>query len=401
MLTRRNFLRAGASGLALLALPGTSRLASAATSRNVLVVIYLRGGADGLTLVPPYGDAEYTQLRPTISVPQNEMTPLTGFFGMHDSMPALQNLYAGGRLSVVHAVGSTDDTRSHFDAQDFMERAAPGNKTIADGWLNRYLALRGQGQVLAGISMAGNQEVSLVGSSPNLSVSSLSSFRLSGSFTEDRKTAIRALHGVSPDSILSGSVNDVLDVEALLDSIDNDTPVEYPDNSFGRRLRDLAAMIRSDIGIHVAGLSIGGWDTHDDQVGRISGPAGLLSAGVGAFYEDLGGDGDRVLTLIMTEFGRTVVENGTFGSDHGRGSVMMAVGAGIAGGNVLLKDGTWPGLTPSPPREPRRDLDVTTDFRDVFAEVLNRHLGVSTGELPAVFPDFVPVSENFPGLFTG
>ncbi len=398
MISRRDFLRAGTAGLALLAIPGSGRVARAATSRNVLVVVYLRGGADGLSLVAPYGDPEYASLRPTLSLPQNQLNVLDGFFGMHGNLGELAALYGSNELSVVHCSGLTYETRSHFDAQDFMERAAPGDKSVTDGWLNRYLALRGQDSALAGVSIGWSDEAALAGPAASLSLTSLSRFSVSGPFPEERKATMQAMHSQHPNSLLSTKFSDMLATEELLTSVSTDTSVEYPDNSFGRQLRDLAALIRADVGLHVGALSLGGWDHHDDQTGQFENSAARLSTGLGAFYQDLGGDANRVLTLVMTEFGRTVEENGTFGTDHGRGSAMMALGGGVAGGNVLLKNGTWPGLTPNQ-GWPRRDLDVTTDFRDVFAEVLARHLGLGGAQLSSIFPDFTPAAQNYPGLF--
>jgi uncharacterized protein (DUF1501 family) len=396
-LTRRNFLRTTAAGFAAVALPLVpGRTARGATSRNVLVAVYLRGGADGLNLVIPYADAEYYSLRPTIAVPSGQYVPVTGLFGMHAGISDLQSLYASGDLAVVHCVGSTDETRSHFDAQDYMERAAPGDKSVVDGWLNRYLADAGGGSVLAGVTLGWSREASLEGSAPNLSMPSIRSFDLGGSHVEERKAAIHSLHGADPGSLLSERTEETLAVVDAIAGISTDTAVLYPDNHFARQLRDVAALIRADLGVHVAAVSLGGWDNHDDQVAEMQGPMETLSQALSAFYQDLGGDAGRVLTLVMTEFGRTVEENGTFGADHGRGSLMFALGGGVAGGRVILKDDTWPGLTPND-GWPRRDLDVTTDFRDVFAEVLDRHLGLV--DLSPIFPGFTPQASNYPGLY--
>jgi uncharacterized protein (DUF1501 family) len=396
-LTRRNFLRTTAAGLATVALPLVpSRTARGATSRNVLVAVYLRGGADGLNLVIPYADAEYYSLRPTTAVPAGQYVPVTGLFGMHSSISELQALYASGDLAVVHCAGSTDQTRSHFDAQDYMERAAPGNKSVVDGWLNRYLAAVGQGSALAGVTLGWSREASLDGLAPNLSMPSLSSFDLGGSHVEERKAAIHSLHGANPGSLLTERTEETLAVVDAIAGVSTDTAVPYPQTSFARQLRDVAALIRADLGVQVAALSLGGWDNHDDQVVNMQRPMERLSQALSAFYQDLGGDAGKVLTLVMTEFGRTVEENGTFGADHGRGSLMFALGGGVTGGRVILKDDTWPGLTPNE-SGPRRDLDVTTDFRDVFAEVLDRHLGL--GDQSAIFPNFAAQASNYPGLY--
>ncbi len=394
MLTRRRFLQVGAAGTAALLLPPPG--ARAATSRNVLVVVFLRGGADGIHMVVPTGDPEYAVLRPTLALPQDQLLPLTSFFGLNPELADLQPLYDAGELAVIHCVGSPDDNRSHFDAQDFMERAAPGNKTVYTGWLNRYLEIAGQGAVLAGVTLGNAKAKSLEGPAPNLALGSVDDFALTNVLRDERKAAIQAMHAGRGD-LLASRTDETLAVVETLAGVSTQTPVTYPDHGFARDLRDIAALIRADVGVHVAAVSLGGWDSHDDQINHMQRPMQRLAPALAAFHQDLGADASRVLTLVMTEFGRTVEENGTQGADHGRASMMLALGGGVGGGRVILESDTWPGLTQNQ-GYPRRDLEVTTDFRDVFAEVLTRHLGVA--DPSPMFPGFSVDPANRPGLFT-
>lgn len=393
MITRRHFLQGTAAGIGALALPtGLVTGANAATSRNVLVVFFLRGGADGINLVIPSGDADYDTIRPTLAVPAAQRLPLDGFFDMNPSLSELQTRFQNQELAVLHAVGSPDTNRSHFDCQDFMERASPGDKSVDDGWLNRALAQIGGNDPLAGISMGSSASGALAGPAQNLSLQSIDDFALGGDFEAERRVALNALHN-DPSTLLGERTAQTFSTIDAIASVANDSTVVYPDNSFGRRLRDIAALIRADIGVQVANISIGGWDNHDNQAAEMPGPMRGLSTGLDAFYTDLAGDASRVLTLVITEFGRTAEENGTNGTDHGRASVMLAMGGSAVGGQVHLAGGSWPGLAQT---SWDRDLEVTTDFRNVFAEVLDKHLGVTN--LAPIFPNFTAQTVNYPGI---
>ena len=408
-LNRRELLRSSAVGLtAFLVPPGLARVASASTTAPVLVALYLRGGADGLDLVPPIADPLYYEARPTIQVPPGTELALDGFFGLNPALAPLQPLYQSGDLCILHACGSPDPTRSHFDAQDFMERAAPGNKSILDGWLNRYLLVSSQGASISGISLSSARAKALAGPAPSLAFSSIRGFRLGGAFRNERRAALEDRYAQIPGTLIGSSVLDAFSAIDLVATANTDTTVEYPSGSLARRLRDAAALIKADIGARVITVDTGGWDHHSGQLGRMENVAGGLAAALAAFHEDLGDCANTTLTLCMTEFGRRRDENGAAGTDHGHGGVMMAVGGGIAGQRVLCKDvggsgvptpsGRWPGLAEEN-LDAGKDLVTSIDFRDIFAEALVRHMGLSQAEAGPVFPGFGVTAANFPGLY--
>jgi uncharacterized protein (DUF1501 family) len=355
----------------------------------VLVALYLRGGADGLNLVIPHGDPFYYSARPTIQVPPGEELDLDGFFGLHPALADLLPLYQSGELAILHAAGSPDPTRSHFDAQDFMEKAAPGDKSIVDGWLNRYLVAAGGGDALAGISLSRTMVKAMLGPAPSLAFSAINAFRFTGAYQIERRAALETRYDLMPETVLGSSVMDALSAIDVITEVPTDTDVIYPQGSaLGAALRDAAALVKAQIGVRVVAIDLGGWDHHTSELTR-------LAAALAAFRADLGTHSNRTLTLCMTEFGRRVEQNGGGGTDHGHGGIMLALGGGIAGGRVITKDNQWPGLAPED-RWMGQDLMATTDFRDVFAEVLSRHMRLS--DVDPVFPDFSVDPWNFPGL---
>jgi uncharacterized protein (DUF1501 family) len=403
-ITRRAFLRTtGAAALSAFVLPRVgARRALAAERPPVLVALYLRGGADGLNLVVPSGDPAYYASRPTIAVPKGVELPLDGFFGLNPTLAPLVPLYAAGALAFVHAVGSPDPSRSHFDCQDFMERAAPGNRTIVDGWLARWLAVAGGGRAIAGITLRHTRVKALQGAAPSLAFATLDGFALSGNAVDERRAALASRY----EDVQAGAAGALLgdagalafDALDLLASVDRTTAVAYPKTELGTALADAAALIKADVGVRAIAVDLGGWDHHTDTAQRTDDVAPDLAASLAAFHADLGTHAATTLTLAMTEFGRRVAENGTEGTDHGHGGVMFALGGGIAGGRVLVR-GAWPGLTPDDLYR-GQDLAVTTDFRSVFAEALHRHLAVGTTELGAILPGFTIDATTFPGLWT-
>src|SRR6266404_7739031 len=357
-ITRRIFLRNGA-----LAVVGTSVLPSFLTraafgasdpgvrSRR-LVVIFQRGAADGLNIVVPHGEPSYYAMRPTINIPKKSVLDLDGFFGLHPAMTSFEPLWKQKHLAIVHAAGSPDPTRSHFDAQDFMESGTPGVKVTDDGWLNR--ALRDLPP----------------DNSPD-------------------KPAFRAIGlGQSLPRILSGKEPAVAVKTLKAADPTHYTPAanaNYPKVRFGDDLKQLAQLIKANLGVQVAFADIGGWDHHVNEgstQGQIANVVSEFSQSIGALWIDLGDLAEDTVIVTMSEFGRTARENGNRGTDHGHANVMFVMGGPVKGGKVY---GRWPGLDDRHLYE-GRDLEVTTDFRGVLSESLLRHLG--TKELPTVFPGF-------------
>ena len=391
-ITRRRFLTGAAAGFAALAWPGAGR---GQGSDRVLVALFLRGAADGLNLVVPHGDPDYYALRPGVRVSPGTELDLDGFYGLHPALAPLLPLYSSNELVWVHAAGSPHDSRSHFDAQDFMERAAPGDPTVATGWLNRYLQAAGIAPGHAGITIGTGTSPALQGDVPTLSFKSLARFQLTGARRARRRDALEAMYSWTSARLLGQAAEGAFATVDLLGQVVPTPAVAYPLTGFGAAMQEVAALIKADIGVRVVSVSLGGWDHHSNELTRLEGVANDLAATLAAFHADLGVDASRTLTLGMTEFGRTAAENGSGGTDHGHGSVMLALGGGVSGGQVVTAGGQWPGLGPADLFE-GRDLAVTTDFRDVFAEVLDRHMGLA--DLAPVFPGFQPSPSSHPGI---
>jgi uncharacterized protein (DUF1501 family) len=411
-LTRRELISAGAAMATVYFLPQSARRALAAPGPDkVLVAIFLRGGADALNLVVPAFDADYYAVRPSIAVNAGTELQLNGGdnhgFGFFPLCTDLKAMYDAGELLAIHLAGSTDPSRSHFDAQDFMERAAPGNKSITSGWLNRYLAAINNADPVAGLSISANPQLAMRGGAPNVAFSAINEFLVQGDFPAARRTALQAYYSSSSDT-LGTSVNDALAAVDVIQSVNTATGVSYPNNPLAKALKDVAAIIKAEIGVKVVAVDLDGWDHHSNlntQLGTVGGEDGdgkavELNGALKAFRDDLGATYlPRTLTLCMTEFGRRVKQNGGAGCDHGHGGVMFALGGGISGGRLILKNNNWPGLTPAD-LYIGEDLQVTTDFRDVFAEALSVHMGTSISALAPVFPGFTAKASNFAGLYT-
>lgn len=394
-LDRRQFLKHSLVAASALVLPGGAERARATGTAPALVALFLRGGADGLTLVPPHGDPSYYALRPNLQVAPGSELDLDGFFGLHPALAPLLPLYDTGALAVLHAAGSPDPSRSHFDAQDFMETAAPGDKSVVDGWLNRFLASAGAGDPLAGVSLRKQASRAMAGPTPTVAFSSIARFALGGAYPTQRRAALEALYQTTGDGPLAAGLESAFASLDRVASVDTSTAVAYPGSPLASALRDAAALIKGAAGVRAVSIDAGGWDHHSDQLERIAPLAGDLAGSLAAFYEDLGPCADDTVTLVMTEFGRRPNENGALGADHGHGGMMLALGGGVQGGRVLVPGG-WPGLAPGDLFD-GEDLEVVTDFRAVFAEVLKRHMGAA--DLADVFPGYPPSATDFPGLF--
>jgi uncharacterized protein (DUF1501 family) len=412
-LSRRAFLRAGALALMSYGLDPMflTRAAYAARragrgDRRTLVVLFQRGAVDGLNMVIPHGDPLYYRERPTIAVPQEQVIDLDGYFGLHPALAPLKPLWDERRLAAIHAIGSPDSTRSHFDAQDYMETGTPGVKNTPDGWLNRYCQHAREHADTPFRAVAFGPELPRIlgGSAPALAVDDLRAFGIQPprEAVRDKLTrAFEALYASAPTSMLASTAGEGFAAAQMLRSIDAAHYVpgngaQYPSGRFGQSLQQIAQLIKSDLGLEIAFADLGGWDTHVNQggaQGQLANRLTELGQGLAAFARDLGDKMDDVVVLTMSEFGRTVKENGDVGTDHGHATVMFALGGGVHGGKVL---GRWPGLAPEQ-RYEQRDLAVTTDFRDFFAEALDRHLGAR--DMGAIFPGVAHA--RFPGAFKG
>ena len=395
--TRRSLL--GAAALTGLAATGVStQLAYAAPgwTGDTLVVLSLRGGFDGLTAVAPIGDPDYYKARPTIGLPKNQVIAGDGTFGLHPALAPLLPLWQGGKLAAVHAVGQANPTRSHFAAMEAMENAAPGT-SVRTGWLDRMLGVTGADGPLAGVSVgAARPHRLLSGPAADIAMGSIDGFTLAGdSAKRPRAAALRAMYGDAPAMLAQTALtaDRALAATAGLRGAAY-TPANgavYPATELGAALRDVARLIKAKVGLATAAVDCGDWDMHEGLGTAVKGQRMHdnltdLALALAAFATDLGTDGLASTTLLtISEFGRRVQENGSRGVDHGHGNAMLLLGGGVRGGRVYAK---WPGLAPA--ALVAGDLAVTTDYRSVIGEVLQKRCGV--GDLSQVFPSATPSS---------
>jgi uncharacterized protein (DUF1501 family) len=415
MISRRVFLKDGAFALVSLGfapsfLTRTAFAQGRSGRTRQLIAIFQRGAVDGLNVVVPFGEGDYYQARPSIAIPRpgsgdNAVIDLDGFFGFNPRLQPLKRFWDAHQLAIVHACGSPDATRSHFDAQDYMETGTPGMKSTADGWLNRYLQTRRveSATPFRAVALTGQVPRMLQGSSPALAMSQIGQFGIrAGQSTEIANASFEALYASAADRVLNGTGREAFDAIKMLKTNDPlkyepEHGADYPRSPFGQALKQIAQLIKANVGIEVAFADVGGWDTHVNQgagQGQLAGRLDDFSRSIAALVTDLGDRMEDTVVLTMSEFGRAVGENGNRGTDHGHGNAMMVIGGGVRGGRV---HGRWPGLS----REHRfegRDLAVTTDFRDVFGEIVVRHLGVADAR--PIFPGYDVQPKRFPGLFT-
>ncbi len=370
--------------------------ATAANSR--LVVVFLRGAVDGLSVVVPYAEAAYYRARDRIAIspPGNDggSIDLDGRFALHPSLVALMPYWQSGQLAFVHAAGSTDPTRSHFDAQDYMESGTPGRKSTADGWINRLIGvLPGSGTALnVGAVMpralAGRQPVAVLPSGRSaMRAGPLERPRIGAAFDElysgnDRLGEAYRESRLSRREMMATLGNE--NIEAEMQAANNGAA---PASVFAGDAGRLARLMRGDPRIRIAFVAAGGWDTHANQGasrGQLANRLQALGTGLAGLAQGLGPALADTVIVVMSEFGRTVRQNGNGGTDHGHGNVMWLLGGPVAGGRI---HGQWPGLDASALYE-GRDLAVTTDFRDVLANVAARHLRIPDPQLALLFPDF-------------
>ena len=397
---RRFFLRNGA-----LAIAGTAAIPSflvrsvmaeaAATPGRRLVVIFQRGAADGLNVVVPYKEQNYYAMRPGIAIPDNQVIDLDGFFGLNPSLAAFKPLYDQGHLAVVHAAGSPDMSRSHFDAQDFMESGTPGVKSTQDGWLNRALQSedlrhRQEHTAFRAVALGSAVPRTLAGKIPAIALTKLDSFTVGGHgpAPSPAANAFEAMYADSGDSILHATGDETFEAMKMLRDANPAqykpaAGIEYPNNEFGNNMKQIAQLLKSNLGVEAAFTDVGGWDTHQNQGGvngQLADRLREFSSAIAAFWQDMGDDAENITLVTMSEFGRTARQNGTGGTDHGHANAMFVLGGSVKGGKVY---GRWPGLADGQLNE-GRDLAVTTDFRQVLGEAVSKTIGANNLDL--VFP---------------
>ena len=414
-MNRRYFLKSGgialaSVGMSLSAPAFLERLVlgnPAGGKRKTLIAIFQRGAVDGLNMVVPFGESSYYDARRSIAIPKpaagnpEAAIDLDGFFGLHPSMRSFKSLWDSKRLAIVHASGSPDNTRSHFDAQDYMESATPGVKSTRDGWLNRYLQSNRDPNETSfrAVSMTRTMPRVLQGPAPAVALAKLSDFAIrAGKSSENIQGGFEAIYGQKSTDVLAGTGRETFEAVNYLKKANPqqyqpENGAQYPRGPFGDSLLQIAQLIKADVGLEVAFADLGGWDTHVNQGNSRGQLANLLqqfSAGIAALYQDLGQRMDDVVILTMSEFGRTVRENGTRGTDHGHANAMFVMGNSVRGGKVY---GRWPGLKSDQLYE-ERDLALTTDFRDVFGEIATRHLGNKN----SLFPGYSLSASRFKGF---
>ncbi len=408
--TRRIFMKsAGIAMFGLGSAPAWLARASAAetvgTRKKVLVAIFQRGAVDGLNVVVPFGDKRYYELRPSIAIPAptgglDAAIDLNGYFGLHPALAPLKPIYDSNHLAVVHAVGSPDPTRSHFDAQDYMESGTPGRKATADGWLNRALPVELSGKIspVRAVSVGTEVARSLRGAQEALAMNNLNDFKVRDTLGSDM---YEAMYESSADKAMNGTGRRTFEAVKMVETIQKQpyapaNGANYPGGRFSQSLQQIARLIKADLGMEVAFTDVGGWDTHVNEVaatptqGQLANLLTNFGQSLAAFYQDMGDRMADVTLVTMSEFGRTARENGNRGTDHGHANYMMVLGGNIKGGKVY---GDWPGLDQEQLYE-QRDLNLTTDFREVLSELVVRHLGNT--QIANVFPGYT--GSRYPGL---
>jgi uncharacterized protein (DUF1501 family) len=407
MPTRRFFLRNSAlamvgAGAAPLWLERALYGADApGTRKKILVAIFQRGAADGLNVVVPHGDPAYYDLRPTIAIPRPTSEPskrdsaaidLDGFFGLHPSLAPLKPLFDERQLAIVDAVGSPDPTRSHFDAQDYMESGTPGRKGTQDGWMNRSLPkVQGKVSPVRAVSLGPVLPRSMRGPTPAVALQTIDSFQVRNA---EAAKQFQQMYTESGDPMIQAAGRETFEAVAMLQAIQRRPYIpaagaDYPRGRLGASLQQIAQLIKSDVGVEMAFADIGGWDHHVNEAPQLSNLLSEYGRSLTAFWKDMGDRMQDVVLVTMSEFGRTAHENGNRGTDHGHANSMFVMGGGVKGGKVY---GKWPGLQKEQLYE-GRDLALTTDFRDVLGELVSRHLG--NPSVKSVFPGYTP---SFLGL---
>jgi uncharacterized protein (DUF1501 family) len=418
---RRYFLKTSGIGVASFGLMAAApeflhQFAAAQTLKNgygrkkVLVIIFQRGAVDGLNMIVPHGEGEYYRLRRNIAIGQPGKTEgaidLDGYFGLHPMMRPLEKFWKSKQLAVIQSAGSPSNTRSHFDEQDYMESGTPGNKSTRDGWLNRLLQITAEkpASPFRAVSMTQALPRSLYGHASSIAMTTLSDFAIkAGLYTADLKGGFEDVYQQNAKDTLGSTGKETFEAVDYLKKANPaqyapENQAAYPNSQFGRSMMQIAQLIKAGVGLEIAFTDTGrdvNWDTHLNEGGsrgQLANYLGSFSQAIAAFATDLGSRMDDVMVLTMSEFGRTARENGSRGTDHGHGNAMLVLGNAVKGGKVY---GDWKGLKPDQLNE-GRDLAVTTDFRDVLAEVASRHLG--SRDMSVLFPNYNVNRSNFRGF---
>jgi uncharacterized protein (DUF1501 family) len=384
-------------------------LTNASGKKKILITIFQRGAVDGLNMVVPFGDGDYYNLRRTIAVQKPNQADgainLDGYFGLHPSLKPLEKFWQNKQLAVVHSVGSPDNTRSHFDAQDYMEAGTPGVKSTRDGWLNRVLQEKktDKDSPFRAVSMTQQLPRSLYGRAPSVAMTNLADFAINaGIYTQSVQGGFEGIYQQNSKDSLNETGKETFEAVNFLKQANPaqyqaENGARYPNNPFAQSLLQIAQLIKANVGLEVAFTDTPGlnWDTHANEGGARGQIANLLNGfgqAIAAFATDLGKRMDDVVILTMSEFGRTVRENGSRGTDHGHANSMFVLGNSVKGGKIY---GDWKGLGNENLYE-GRDLAVTTDFRDVLGEVALKHLG--NKNLDKIFPNYQATATKFRGF---
>ena len=415
---RRAFVKSGALALVTMGLsPSFLRRTTfgmelvKAPNGKVLICLFQRGAADALNIIVPHGERAYYAMRPSIAIAQPSRSAaggaidLDGFFGLHPALAPLKPLYDRGLLAPVHAVGSPSTTRSHFDAQDYMETGTPDVKGTTDGWLNRYLAVKGTCDEcnlaktpFRAVALTPQTPRILEGPNATVAMNSLDEFSVRA--TGNSAERLEALYRTGSADLVHGTGAEMFDAVKMLRAANPrkyqpQNNAVYPRSQFGQRLLQIAQLIKANVGLEIAFADVGGWDTHVNQgssTGQLAQRLDDFSRSIAALVTDLGDRMDDVVIMTMSEFGRMARENGNRGTDHGHAGALFVIGGHVKGGKV---HGKWPGLEKEQLYE-GRDLALTTDFRSVFAEVVSDHLGARA--LDRIFPGFTAAPRDFLGV---
>jgi len=413
--SRRYFMKQG--GIAMVGLstmPAFLQRAVAATpssGKKQLVVLFQRGAADGLNIVVPFGEQNYYRMRPTIAIPEPRRgsadcaVDLDGFFGLHPSLASLAPLFHKNELAIVHAAGSPDPTRSHFDAQDFMESGTPGRKATEDGWLNRALenVPEENASPFRAVAMGANLPRMLRGAAAAIALPDVRQFKVmaqNSNMDHVAEGGFEAMYAQTVDHALRGTGTETFEAIDMLRKADPgkykpENGADYGKSRLGQSLQQIGQLLKADMGTEVLFVDCGGWDNHVNEggaQGQLSNLLRDLGQGMSAFRQDMSDRMQNIVFVTMSEFGRTAKENGNRGTDHGHANCMFVMGGDVKGGKVY---GPWPGLNEGQLNE-GRDLALTTDFRSVLGEILAKHTGVR--DLTPVFPGFDNDPRKFPSL---